>query len=96
MDTIQFPLDRFDFVGEGMPDKADAAIQGEAETVRLFEADKTGYGPVLKRKKDARNPFELLESYSASVPALAPLLSYRGTIAAPTSICPWTIENKIA
>lgn len=90
MTALNFPRDRFFFLGVGTPADLDSALAGEAKTLEQFSSDASGYGAILGPKKQTRNPFGERHGYEQDVPCMAKVLSYRGEKRLDASICPWT------
>ncbi len=77
-DAIGFPKSKFVF--EGVNDAVDliGANKGEEKAVAQYREDSFGIGGSLGRKRDERNPFNRMNPYKTSNPALGGLLRFRG------------------
>jgi hypothetical protein len=76
-EALQFPKERFGFVGTPAPDPEKAG-QGEAVTLSQFRTDMYGCRGILLEKKLRRNPFAVSIPYTDTCPEMADLLAYCG------------------
>jgi hypothetical protein len=76
-EAIQFPKDRFTFVGVNNPEDLAGAERGEQRARQEFEADPFGTEIPLIAKRSARNPFRRVAAYPQTCRELVQLLSHR-------------------
>ncbi len=63
-EAIRFPADRFRFAGCGEPADREAALRGEAATLREFTLNRHGSDGVLAAKRACRNPLNLRHEFA--------------------------------
>lgn len=87
--TLNWQPEWYRFLGVGNPKNQAAAEKGEIQTLKIFQTDCTGYGPVLGPKKADRNPFRRHHGYVDSVPCMRDALLFHEASPLPKDICPW-------
>jgi hypothetical protein len=87
-ETLRFPASRYRYVGVNDPPAVDTARKFEALRLEEFRRDPYGGSPELKRKREARNPFQRQHGYAASCPELRELLKHQGPEMFPGPL-PW-------
>jgi len=77
--TIRWPSgdECYKYHGVNNPDDLDGSLNGEAETRAAFEQDPFGTEESAQRKRERRNPFHQIPSYSATCPEIADLLNHK-------------------
>lgn len=76
--ALRFPRDRFVYVGTGAAGTEERSSASEVDVRAQFRADPYGCSGELKRKRRARDPFNVGQPYSRTNPELEPLLSHCG------------------
>lgn len=94
--SIKWPKSRFTFQGVGVPSDVQVAERASRTTLREFEKDPAGYGPVLGDKKQSRNPFLRQNGYAVSCPAMTKVLEWKGPEALSSRCVPWAWKDSSA
>ena len=76
--ALRFPRDRFVYVGTGAAGTEERSSASEVDVRAQFRADPYGCSGELRRKRRARDPFNVGQPYSRTNPELEPLLSHCG------------------
>lgn len=75
-EAVQFPSERFSFIGTPIPPLAKGAQEGEARTVAAFSKDPYGCTGELQQKRLHRDPFAVGPIHPSRCPDMKALLAY--------------------